>query len=142
MSSYISLPIYAASIGARLRLEAGRCTRCATLNYPPRTVCTACGNAAFTTETLSGRGSVYTFTRIAGGGAPAEFDDQQTMTGEIVVAIVALEEGPHVIGQLTDLGAEGIEIGTPVEAVMRRLYDQEGIVRYGLKFRPCMNTTE
>lgn len=136
MSSYISLPMYGASIGARLRLEAGRCAACGTLNYPPRTTCTHCAGSRFTTERLSGRGTIHTFTRIAAGGAPAEFDDQQTMTGEIVVAIVELEEGPRVIGQVTDLGDAAIDIGSPVEGVVRRLYDQEGIVRYGLKFRP------
>jgi uncharacterized OB-fold protein len=31
---------------------------------------------------------------------------------------------------------ETVEQGTRVEAVVRRIYEQEGIARYGAKFRP------
>ncbi|QPC43098.1 Zn-ribbon domain-containing OB-fold protein [Kaustia mangrovi] len=137
MSSYISLPIYQTSTGQRLRMEAGRCTACGTLAYPQRPVCASCGADSFETAALSGEGTLYTFTVIARGGAPAEFDDQQTMTGTIVVGVVALAEGPRIIAQLADVDPADLEIGTPLKAEIRRLYDQEGIVRYGTKFVPA-----
>lgn len=137
MSAYISLPIYASSIDQRLRIVAGRCRGCGSLMYPQRPVCISCGKQTFTEEELSGRGTVYTYSVIAQGGAPAEFDDQQTMTGTIIVAVIELAEGPRVIAQLTDCEASEIAIGTPVHAVIRRLFDQEGIVRYGAKFTPA-----
>lgn len=136
MSAYISLPIYAASIDQRLRIVAGRCQGCGSLMYPQRPVCLSCGKQDFIEETLSGRGTVYTFSVIAQGGAPAEFDDQQVMTGAIIVAVIELAEGPRVISQLSDCEASEISIGTAVHAVVRRLFDQEGIVRYGAKFTP------
>lgn len=136
MTAYFSLPMYSASIDERLRLIAGKCSACGTLNYPPRQVCTACGGGSFAPQQLSGAGRIYTFTVIARGGAPAEFDQQQTLTGEITVGVVELDEGPRVVGQIVDVPAGGLEIGARVHGVVRRLYDQEGIVRYGVKFQP------
>lgn len=136
MSAYFSLPMYSASIDQRLRMVAGKCTKCGTLAYPQRQVCIACGGRDFTHVPLSGNGTIYTFTIIARGGAPAEFDAQQIMTGVIPIAIIELDEGPRVVGQLADVDLNKLEIGTPVRAVVRRLYDQEGIVRYGTKFVP------
>ena len=136
MSAYFSLPMYAASSGQRLRLIAGRCQSCGTLAYPQRSVCTACGHRAFDEAPLSGRGTIYTYTIIARGGAPAEFDDQQTMTGRIACGIVELEEGPRIIVQFADWEDADLAIGRPVAATVRRLFDQEGIVRYGAKFVP------
>lgn len=137
MSSYISLPLYEASIGARLRLEAGRSPTTGELVYPPRTVGIDSEAQDFTVEQLSGGGEVYTFTVIARGGAPAEFDDQQTQTGTIVVGVIELTEGPRVIGQITDVDPNEVAIGMKVTGTVRRLFDQEGIVRYGVKFRPA-----
>ena len=136
MTSYISLPMFAANVDERLRLIAGVCNSCGTLAYPQRPVCIGCGGDRFTDKPLSGDGVLYTFTVVAGGGAPAEFDDQQTMTGDVLCGVVELEEGPRVMVQLADADPESLEIGMKVRAVVRRLYDQEGILRYGAKFVP------
>lgn len=136
MSAYFSLPMYAASSGQRLRLIAGRCKSCGALAYPQRNVCTGCGHIHFEDVSLSGRGTIFTYTIIARGGAPAEFDDQQTMTGRIACGIVELEEGPRIIAQFTDWRDEDLAIGNKVTAVVSRLFDQEGILRYGTKFVP------
>jgi uncharacterized OB-fold protein len=37
---------------------------------------------------------------------------------------------------LTDCDPTAVKRGDRVEAVVRRIYEQEGIVRYGVKFRP------
>lgn len=134
MGSYVSLPIFAASLRERYRLEEPRCLSCGTINAPARMVCLECGSGEFQWEQLSGRGRIFTYTVIARGGAPSEFDEQQTMTGVILVAVVQLEEGPKVVAQLTDSEPGQVKVGSPVRAVFRRLYDQEGIVRYGYKF--------
>ncbi len=136
MTSYISLPMYAANVDERLRIIAGKCEGCGTLAYPQRPVCTKCGGDRFTDQPLSGEGTLYTYTVVAGGGAPAEFDDQQVMTGDIVSGVVELKEGPRVMAQIADADPDKLEIGARVRAVVRRLYDQEGIVRYGAKFVP------
>ena len=57
-----------------------------------------------------------------------------------VIALVALEEGPLVAAQLTDVAVHEVKIGMPVEATTRRLgvsgSGDEGLVLYGYKFRP------
>lgn len=136
MSSYVSLPIFSSSIRERYRLEEPRCSVCSTLNVPARMVCMECGSGDFRWETLKGKGRLFTYTVIARGGAPSEFDEQQTMTGVIAVGIVELEEGARVVAQITDCQPEDLKVGIPLRAVFRKLYDQEGVVRYGYKFVP------
>ena len=136
MTAYISLLMFSASIDDRIRLLAGKCTGCGTLNYPPRQVCAECGGTGFDKQQLSGRGAIYTYTVIARGGAPAEFDAQQILTGEIVVGVVELKEGPRIVGQIVGIKGADISIGLEVQGVVRVLYEQEGVIRYGLKFMP------
>ena len=53
--------------------------------------------------------------------------------------MVKLNEGPVVTAQLTDLGAEPVRIGMPVEMVTRKIRDdgnERGMIVYGYKFRP------
>jgi hypothetical protein len=56
------------------------------------------------------------------------------------VALVQLEEGPIVTAQLTDVDADMICIGMPVEMVTRKLTEDgdEGAILYGYKFRPLL----
>lgn len=136
MTSYISLPMYAANIDERLRIIGGKCQGCGRIAYPQRPVCTRCGGDDFKDIPLSGEGSLYTYTVIAGGGAPSEFDDEQVMTGDVLCGVVELTEGPRVMVRLADAEPDDLEIGMKVRAVVRRLYDQEGIVRYGARFVP------
>ena len=136
MTSYISLPQYAASIDERLRIIGGKCTSCNQIAYPQRPVCTECGHVNFEKIPLSGEGTLYTYTVIAGGGAPSEFDDEQIMTGDVLCGVVELKEGPRIMVRLADVKPDQLEIGMKVKAVVRRLYDQEGVLRYGAKFIP------
>ena len=112
------------------------CPHCETKIFPPRDVCPECGGEAKTLFQFSGRGEIYSFTTVY--DPPAGYEDNSPYT----VALVKLEEGPLVTAQLTDLGAEPVEIGTAVEMVTRRLRqdgDDRGILIYGYKFRPSMN---
>ena len=136
MTSYISLPLYAANIDERLRIIGGKCTSCNQVTYPQRTVCTECGHAIFEKIPLSGEGTIFTYTVVAGAGAPSEFDDEQMMTGDILCGVVELKEGPRIMARLAGLEPDQLEIGMEVKAVVRRLYDQEGVLRYGTKFIP------
>lgn len=111
------------------------CPHCNAKIFPPRDVCPECGGEAKTAYTFSGKGEVYSFTRMS--NAPAGFEAQAPYT----VALVKLTEGPVVTAQLTDLGDEKVEIGMPVEMVTRKLRsdgDERGMLIYGYKFRPVM----
>lgn len=110
------------------------CPHCETKIFPPRDVCPACGGEAKTLFQFSGRGEIYSFTTVY--DPPAGYEDNSPYT----VALVKLEEGPLVTAQLTDLGNQPVEIGTPVEMVTRRLRqdgDDRGLIVYGYKFRPA-----
>ncbi|HEX76811.1 MAG TPA: Zn-ribbon domain-containing OB-fold protein [Dehalococcoidia bacterium] len=136
MAAYISLPTYLNTIDARYRLVGQKCRACGHIRFPPKPACGQCGATDFQGVQLSGQGEVHTFTIIASGAAPTEFDDLQNMTGEFAVALVKLEEGPVVVGQMTDCDPHQVEVGMKVVAVIRRLYEQEGVIRYGYKFKP------
>jgi uncharacterized OB-fold protein len=111
------------------------CPHCEAKIFPPRDVCPECGGEAKTAYAFSGKGEVYSFTRM--GNAPACFEEQAPYT----VALIKLQEGPIVTAQLTDLGNQEVQIGMPVEMVTRKLRSddgEKGILVYGYKFRPVM----
>ncbi|MFO3797026.1 MAG: Zn-ribbon domain-containing OB-fold protein, partial [Anaerolineales bacterium] len=59
------------------------------------------------------------------------------------VALIKLEEGPLVTAQLTDVAPQEVQIGMPVEMVTRKLRndgDERGLILYGYKFRPRLQT--
>lgn len=136
MGAYLSIPSYLESIQERYRLLGSRCSECGELLFPPKPSCIRCGSRSFTREPLSGKGEVYARTVISRGSAPTEFRRQQDLVGEYSVCIIQLEEGPRIIAQLTDCDPNEVELGVQVECVLRRIYRQEGVVRYGYKFRP------
>lgn len=137
MGAHISIPMYRRTVPRRYRLVGQKCLNCGRINFPPKAVCRYClTGTEFADVPLSGRGTVYSYTIIAGGGAPPEFADLARCRGSYPVALVELEEGPRIIAQLVETTPQNIYIGMPVEAVFRRIYEEEGVVRYGYKFRP------
>jgi len=113
------------------------CPHCGVKLFPPRDICPECGGEAKEPFSFSGRGTIYSFTRMS--DAPAGFEHDAPYT----VALVKLEEGPVVTAQLTDLGDTPVEIGMPVEMVTRRIRSDggdSGILIYGYKFRPVLRT--
>ncbi len=137
MGAHISIPMYQRAVPQRYRLVGQKCVRCGRVNFPPKAVCKYCLTCSeFENIQLSGRGTVYSHTVIAGGGAPPEFSEAARCKGSYPVAVVELEEGPRIIAQLINPPEEGITVGMKVEAVFRRIYEEEGVVRYGFKFRP------
>lgn len=90
---------------------------------------------------LSGKGIIYSWTRIERDHAPAEFVDQ----APYYVALVDLSERPRVTAMLSDLDislpvGERIKIGQPVEMVTRKLNQdgERGMIVYGYKFQPVL----
>lgn len=112
------------------------CPHCNTKLFPPRDMCPECGQEARQLYQFSGRGQVYSFAKVY--EAPSGYEEYAPYT----VALIKLEEGPLVTAQLTDLGDEPVEVGTPVEMVTRRLRqegDERGLIVYGYKFRPVLH---
>ncbi|WP_049981315.1 zinc ribbon domain-containing protein [Halolamina rubra] len=139
--AYVSVPSWQRTTPQRHRLVAGRCPDCGALNFPPGGACRDCGGRPESYEQveLPGQGTVEAVTTIAQGGAPPEFVEQQSRSGPFLSAVVALEgpDGGEVSVPTQVLGdADAVGIGTRVAATIRRIYDQEGVIRYGFKMRP------
>ena len=135
--AHVSVPMYWRTIPQRYKLIGHKCKKCGSVNFPPKGVCKYCNaSSEFAEVRLSGRGKVYTFTLIGAGGAPPEFAEQEKAGGVYPVTIVELDEGPKVIGQMADVNPKDVTIGMPVRAELRRIYEEEGVVRYGFKFVP------
>lgn len=135
--AHVSVPMYWRTIPQRYRLVGHQCKKCGKVNFPPKGVCKYCSASSdFEEVQLSGRGKVHTFTLIGAGGAPPEFAEQEKAGGSYPVTIVELVEGPKVIGQMADVNPKDVRIGMPVRAELRKIYTEEGVIRYGFKFVP------
>ncbi|MBU8871825.1 MAG: Zn-ribbon domain-containing OB-fold protein [Gemmatimonadales bacterium] len=124
-------PRYHREIPQRYRLEAGKCTGCGKVHFPPRRVCKECFGREFETVTMPTMGKVLTYTVI--DIPPAEFDNLKPY----VVAIVELENGVRLTCMVAEAPPDKVEIGTKVEMIYRRL--QTGreweVLQYGYKAR-------
>lgn len=140
--AYVSVPSWVRSVPQRHRLLAGRCGECDAMAFPPEGACTACGELAdYEPVALPGTGTVEAITEISPGGAPPEFVEQQARSGSYASAIVAFDgpEGGSVSApaQAVPAGDATVAVGDRVTAIIRRVYTQEGITRYGFKIVPA-----
>ena len=111
------------------------CPHCDHKMFPPRDVCSNCGDEAKESFNFKGKGEVQSFTTVT--EAPVGYEDQVPYT----VALVKLEEGPIITAQLTDIDSQDVQIGMPVEMVTRKLRNdggERGVIIYGYKFRPTL----
>ncbi|HEX6311793.1 MAG TPA: Zn-ribbon domain-containing OB-fold protein [Acidimicrobiia bacterium] len=108
---------------ARGELVVQECPECGRRQFYPRTVCTQCG-ADPGWLTCSGRGSVHTFTVIRQNHAKPFREELP-----YVVAMVDLEEGPRMMGNLTGCDPAEVHIGMPVEVYFVRA-DEGGAVPF------------
>src|SRR3989344_8322903 len=110
------------SVSMPWRMKKGRynfigseCVECKLVLFPSRTDCPRC-HKEMEDRRMSGDGIVATFTE--NHVAPAGFEKYIPYT----VAIIQLEEGPMVSGQVVG-DTRNIKIGTHVRAVFRKLYE-------------------
>lgn len=136
----VSLPNWRRSLEQRYHLVAGRCPECGAASFPPSGACQSChARVDFELFEAPRRGTIQAMTRIGQGGAPPEFAEQQQRDGAYGVAIVELGDGDDAIqlpAQLTDVDLDDVAVGDTVRAITRRIYVQEGVPRYGVKFVP------
>ncbi len=92
------------------RFVVQRCPDCGEATFYPKVNCPACGSIELVDEDASGRGTVFTYT-IARRPTHRAFAD----AGPYVIAIVELDEGPHVTTNIVGRDPEDVAIGMPVE---------------------------
>lgn len=117
----------------RYRLEAGQCTGCGKIYFPPRRVCAACRGREFQLVTLSDRGKILTYTVIR--VAPRQFADHVPYA----VGIVELNDGVRLTAQIVDCDPDALTIGQQVRLEFRRIQadGEAGILCYGYKCVPA-----
>ncbi|QZY01130.1 zinc ribbon domain-containing protein [Halobaculum rubrum] len=133
----VSVPTWRRSQPARYRLLAGRCPDCGALTFPPEGACPDCHDlVTYESVRLPTEGVIETVTGVSPGGAPPEFARQAERGGDYAVAIVRFERdgaAASVPLQVVDADPDAVAAGDPVGAVFRRIYEREGVVRYGRK---------
>lgn len=104
-----------------------RCDGCATWRWTPQLCCPRCLSERCTWTPASGHGELYSYTVVRRSADAARFPVPY------VLAIVRLDEGPHLLTTLVDCDEAEITIGQPVEVAFRRTPD--GVMVY--PFVPC-----
>jgi uncharacterized OB-fold protein len=97
-------------LAGELRFQ--RCAACGHLRYPISSICPRCLSPEAAWTPVSGRGTVLTYAIFDRAYHPSR-------EGRIpyVVALVQLEEGPRMFGDLVDAAPDAVAVDAPV-AVM------------------------
>jgi len=119
---------------SRYNMHGRKCGNCGQTFFPPRDMCPKCRRASLGKMekiTLSGKGKVISYS-VVHDGLP-EFQMQVPYT----VAIIELEEGARITGQIVDCCGNSVKIGSKVESVFRKLGEEgkSGGIHYGYKFK-------
>src|SRR5699024_12859768 len=98
-------------------LRIRRCGRCGLLRHPPGPMCPECGACERTHLVSSGRGEVYSYVvhhrpRLPGKRLP------------LVIALVELDEGLRVLGELHGVDPDSVRIGLSVDVHYQRIDEQ------------------
>ena len=107
----------------RGELTIQRCADCTERAFPPRLHCPNCGGPSLTWEPVSGRGTVHSYT-VAHRAPHPVFADQLPL----IVAIVALAEGPRMVTNLVGCEPGDVEVGMAVEACFEPIDDSDAVL--------------
>ncbi|MBM3343618.1 MAG: Zn-ribbon domain-containing OB-fold protein [Betaproteobacteria bacterium] len=113
----LTAPYWEAALNGELELP--RCETCAAFHFYPRTTCPHCGSQNLAWHAVSGRGEVYSFTVVH--RAPSKGFEALV---PYVVAVVALEEGPHLMTRLIGVAPEAVRIGLKVKVEFKKQDEQ------------------
>jgi uncharacterized OB-fold protein len=98
-------------------LRVQRCGVCGDLRHPPGPMCPVCGAADRDYVVARGTGTVYSYVVHRHPPVPGK-------ELPILLALVELEEGVRMVGELLDVADHEVEIGLPVEVSMVRVDDE------------------
>ncbi|MCD6512449.1 MAG: Zn-ribbon domain-containing OB-fold protein [Thermoplasmata archaeon] len=129
----MAVPRYWREIPARYNLIGKKCTVCGRVYFPPRPICPVCRRKSagkMVDYKLKGTGTVVSYTVIH--SPPPHFEGEEPY----VMALIKMDEGPHLIGEIVDCEEDEIKIGMRVKATFRRIMDdgEKGAIYYGYKF--------
>lgn len=110
----VTEPYWAAARERRLVMP--RCRACGRHHFYPRTLCPHCGGAELDWAAVAGTGVLYSYTIVNRAPSPA-FDSELPY----VVAIVELDEGPHLMTNLVGCEPAAAKIGMRVKVDFQAL---------------------
>lgn len=109
------------------RLSFQKCSRCGHLRYPISPFCPRCLSADSTWTPVSGRGTVFSYVVFHQAYHPGFKGDLPYN-----VALVQLEEGPRMYGNVVGVPNDAVKIGDTVEAVFDPVTPEITIPRFRL----------
>lgn len=112
---------------AQGRIELAKCEQCGFIPWYPRSMCPDCQGTDMTWQTMSGRGTVYSYSVTRAGAGRAWREHLP-----FVVAYVQLDEGPIMMTNVVDCDPNDVMIGMAVTAV----FDDTGEGASLVRFRP------
>jgi uncharacterized OB-fold protein len=124
MPTPVSQPFWDGLRAREVRIQ--HCTSCGHYVFYPRSNCSFCLSTNLEWETVSGHGTVYTYTIARRPTAPPFADEVPQK-----LAVVELEEGPRLTTTLVSVAPEDIRIGMAVKPVFEDLPGTEiTLLRY------------
>lgn len=119
---------------ANARLIGYKCQQCGFVEFPEaRRTCKVCRVPVEFAEVQMGwRGQVVSF--VVQHRLPEGFETP------LPLAVIDLENGARVYGQIIECKPEEWKVGLEVEAEFRVFYDDQGLSVYSYKFRPTRRT--
>ncbi len=113
-----------------IKLVGTECTECGYVCYPPKAACPRCGSREIREIHLPREGKVLTYTVL---NVPVEGFESKV---PLIIALVELGKA-RILTQLTDVEADEVYVGMPVEATIRKSPQIiEGATHYIIKFKP------
>ncbi len=112
------------------KLMGNRCEDCGMEFFPPVYGCRRCGSRRLVDKDMPKTGKILTHTQLY-EPLPG-FESQIPLN----LAVIELENGAKVLGQIVDTAQEKIETGAKARAVVRRVRvdGESGQILYGYKF--------
>ena len=108
------------------RLLVRRCARCRHLHHPPGPMCPQCHALEWEAQPLSGRGTVHSYVIVHQPQLPG-------FSYPLPVALVELQEGVRLVGNLPGLQPHEVRIGLPVQVEYVEV--EPGYVLYAFRAR-------
>ena len=130
--AYISRAQYEEAAQSRLSMQ-GQVIH-SNVSWPPRFSHLVNGDQP-PLHQLQRAGTVQSWTTLSAAGAPSEFSLRAPLLGGISTVFLQLDDGPRGVFLTVDDEDSTFSMDARMELVFRRLYAQEGFVRYGLKAR-------
>ncbi|MEZ8008657.1 MAG: hypothetical protein QMC65_03345 [Candidatus Poseidoniaceae archaeon] len=132
--AYVSKSQYLEGAPARLSLRSQKVGD--RMIWPPRQLDENGSRFSEDSHQLVAEAHVESWTKLSAAGAPSEFSLRAPILGGIQTLLVRFEQGPRGVFLVTDDLDYSPEIGDTVHFAVRRIYAQEGMMRYGLKAFP------